>query len=217
MATKKSVYQNFDQSQELYFIDCLTDAIRNGTVDSVKYFDDRYLSLMVDNYQIDVAQTDVFYYKNWIHRALDIGEWRFVPGELERYSLTVFENKYPLRWQGHQDLYLNYEMGSDGIWRRRYNVAIMKAAMASDQGRYIGQCIAREAPVEMFYHENKPFFEPLKKLWHVATEKFSDTALMENNLHNHDTRYDLPCNRTRKDLYLLRKRVLAALKNQKVK
>lgn len=205
------------QTTDVNFIRQLIDAVQNGNPDSVKYFDDSNLSLMVDNFQIDVSQTDVFYYDGFWKRFFGIGEWGFKPGELERYSLSVTENNIPLRWQDCSQISESYKLNPDGAWRKNYNVAFMSAAMASDKGIYCKPHSCIMYPDSMCYKQNKHLFEPLKELWTVATLKFPTAKVIHNTNATHETRYNLPAVKNAKDLDLLRKRVLDALYRNKAK
>lgn len=219
MLSKNSHKITDTQSADVKFVKQLIDAINNGCVDSAQYFDDRHLSLMVDNYQIDVAQTDVFYYDGFWKTFLGIGQWGFKPGELERYSLSVMENSIPIRWQNCPALGARYKLDPDGAWRKQYNIAFMAAAMATNKGFYRGKSVCTAKPDAFYFKQNEHLFEPLKKLWIDATTKYPERKVFHNTNANekHGTRYELPNVESARDLLNLRNRVLAAIQNQKIK
>ena len=218
MSSKSNKKITDAQISDVRFVEQLCEALARGGVDSAKYLHDgRHLSLMVDNYQIDIAQTDVFYYSNFLNKFFGIGEWGFKPGDLERYSLSVMENYYPMRWQQNPEMAAQYKLDPNGSWRTRYNVAFMKAAMATEKGIYKGPRICSTCPDAMFYHQNQHLFEPLKKLWLATTAKYPESRVFGYSDATHETRYDIPNIHGDKDLQDLRNRVLNAIRHEKSK
>ena len=217
MLSKNSRKITDTQSADVKFVKQLIDAINNGNVDSAQYFGNQHLSLMVDNFQIDVAQTGIFYYDSFWKTLFGIGQWGFKPGELERYSLSVMENNIPQRWQSCPDMVKRYKLDPDGTWRKQYNVAFMAAAMATNKGIFRGPHVYAEHPVAMYYEQNGHLFEPLKELWIGATAKYPNRKVFNGNNAKHNTRYNLPPIETAHDLLALRKRVLNAMTSQKTK
>lgn len=142
----------------------------------------RQYSLMIENYQVMVAQTDVYYYPNRLRKMVNSGKWDFVPGELERYEVYVFENRFPMHIQDSHELLLGTPIDID-VWRSNYNTLMMKGTMATDRGFYRTHCFDNR-PIEVFTEQNQHLFEFAKQLYntfHGQMSKATNVVHVDTN------------------------------------
>lgn len=142
----------------------------------------RQYSLMIENYQVMVAQTDVYYYPNRLRKMVNSGKWDFVPGELERYEVYVFENRFPMHIQDSHELLLGTPIDIN-VWRSNYNTLMMKGTMATDRGFYRTHCFDNR-PIEVFTDQNQHLFEFAKQLYntfHGQISKATNVVHVDTN------------------------------------
>lgn len=142
----------------------------------------RQYSLMIENYQVMVAQTDVYYYPNRLRKMVNSGKWDFVPGELERYEVYVFENRFPMHIQDSYELLLGTPIDIN-VWRSNYNTLMMKGTMATDRGFYRTHCFDNR-PIELFTDQNQHLFEFAKQLYntfHGQMSKATNVVHVDTN------------------------------------
>ena len=142
----------------------------------------RQYSLMIENYQVMVAQTDVYYYPNRLRKMVNSGKWDFVPGELERYEVYVFENRFPMHIQDSHELLLGTPVDIN-VWRSNYNTLMMKGTMATDRGFYRTHCFDNR-PIEVFTDQNQHLFEFAKQLYntfHGQMSKATNVVHVDTN------------------------------------
>lgn len=143
-------------------------------------FSPRCFSLVVDNYQIEINQTDVFYYPNAIHKILRFGDKRgFCEGDLERYEFRMFENEFPMHFQTSNKLMLGMHKNaqdSNELYRNS-NLLMQCAAMATNRGFYKDP-VFTDRPKHMRTMQNSHIFSELKNLWHIFKSQ-EDKVLAE--------------------------------------
>ena len=125
---------------------------------------------MIDNYQIQVAQTGFFYYANKFYKLLKSTTYDFKPGKYERYEIYVYEHRYPMHRTDDDELLLGTPVDTR-VWRSNSNTIFRAAAMATDIGFYRASCFDAR-PRDMFEKQNAHLFAPARRLYSV----FCDNA-----------------------------------------
>lgn len=176
---------NLYERNDAGFLEKLADALKDCDFSGKNFrsFSPRQYSLMVDNYQIQVNQTGVFYYPTKLHKLIDTPKYAFKPGELERYEVYVFENRFPMHIQESRELLLG-TMVDVNIWRSNYNVLLMAATMVNNRGFYRTSCFDAR-PQDMFNKENMHLFASAKRLYHIFNDRVAQVS--DKTIFNEET------------------------------
>lgn len=189
--SKSNTVLNSTERSDAQFLTSLAAALSNYDLSGKNFrkFGPHLFSLMIDNYQIQVAQTGVFYYPTRFHKFLGNDKYAFEPGRYERYEVCVYENRYPMHRLDCDDLLLGTPVddGDAWVWRGNSNTLFMNAAMATDIGRYRTSCFDGR-PQQMFSRQNAHLFSPAKHLYHILGDQ---AAKVTNEKIIDKTPYDI--------------------------
>ena len=163
---------------KIYFTE-LYDALKVHDFSNLNFYaiSPRCFSVIFDNYQMQIEQTDVYYYTNAVHKLLRFGgRWSFKEGELERYAFHLYENEYPMHLQLSSELMFGghkVDDKSDALYKNNH-ILMQRAAMATNQGFYRTNVFA-EMPKSMLTMQNSYIFTELKNIWLLLKSQESKT------------------------------------------
>lgn len=165
--SRKNITLNANERSDAQFLTSLAAALSNYDFSGKNFrkFGSRIYSLMIDNYQIQVAQTGTHYYPTRFHKLIGDAKYAFEPGKYERYEVYVYENRYPMHRLDSDDLLLGTPIDT-WLWRSNSNTLFMNATMATDRCVYRTTCFDGR-PQDMFIKQNAHLFEPARQLYSV--------------------------------------------------
>ncbi len=177
MASALTSEQNKDREFLVRLADALSDkkfAGQNFANFGTLYDGNRY-SIMVDNYQIEVARTGVWHYPNWRKKLMGTPVYRFEPGKFERYEVYVSENLYPMHLEESNELLHGAHEVEPGRYRQNYNMLLMVAAMARGDTFFYAP-VFDSRPASMFFQQNAHLFADAKRLYEIFDARKSDAV-----------------------------------------
>ncbi len=173
---------NTAERDEAQFLGALTDALRGYNLSGKNFrkISSNLYSLMVDNYQIEVMQTGVFYYPNKIDKFLGNMKYDFKPGKYERYAVSVYKNRYPMHRYDSDELLLGTPIDTR-LWRNNSYALFLRATMATNLGHYRTSCFDAR-PDDMFNKQNAHLFKDARRLYYILHDQEScavDTKIID--------------------------------------
>ena len=176
--SKSNTVLNSTERSDAQFLTSLAAALSNYDLSGKNFrkFGPHLFSLMIDNYQIQVAQTGVFYYPTRFHKLIGDAKYAFEPGRYERYEVYVYENRYPMHRLDSDELLLGTPIDT-WLWRSNSNTLFMNATMATDRGVYRASFFDGR-PHYMFVRQNAHLFEPAQRLYSIFHD--NESKLLDN-------------------------------------
>lgn len=160
------------QIDERDFLSCVSDVLSGADLSKLdlKTFpgEHRAHSALLENYEINIARTGVYVYKNKLLRALGVGDWKYQEGKFERYEIYVLENSHNMRAADIKR--------SDCIAapRKKFNVIMERGTMATNLGYYEAskyELLSIDSE-DLFYNQNAHLFMYAKKIYEKLDSEY---------------------------------------------